>query len=185
MADIKNKTVYILMGPSGSGKTTLGEYLKDMGIPELVSHTTRPPRKGEVEGISYYFVSDEEFDQLNKIEESPYSGKHRYCLSQEELDKQFAAADKVFSIMDRVGAEEMRNKLPQGMVKVIYVDISLDDMLERMTNRGDDPEAIAERIAHAKNSNEFANREIADYVIQNKNTQLLYAFEDLCKIVAA
>lgn len=180
---MKNKTVYILMGPSGSGKTTLGKFLQDSGIPELISHTTRLPRKGEVDGKTYYFVNDNDFDNLDKIEETDYTGQHRYALAKEELESKFKQYDRVFTIMDRKGAEQIKEKLPYGTVKVIYIDVSLRQMMERMKKRGDKDEDILIRIDHAQRTNEFQNIEIADYVIENNNLE--EAVNHLLSIVAA
>ena len=73
------KRIYVLMGPSGSGKTTLGMKLREIGIPELISHSTRPMRKGEKHGNPYYFVTKSEFYLLEKIEQTCYAVNF-YCL---------------------------------------------------------------------------------------------------------
>jgi len=66
--------IYVIIGPSGSGKTTLGDYFRSLGMNELVSHTTRKMRPGEVDGISYHYVTEEEISVIDKIEESVYAG---------------------------------------------------------------------------------------------------------------
>ena len=76
--------IYIVMGPSGSGKTLVGEYLKEKGMKELVSHTTRLPRPGEVQGVSYHFVDEVTFQQTKKVEASAYSG-YWYGVSEKEV----------------------------------------------------------------------------------------------------
>lgn len=180
---MNNKTVYILIGPSGSGKTTLGLYLKSIGIPELVSHTTRGPRTSEVHGVSYYFINEKEMDLLDKVEESAYDGLHKYALSRSELETKLENFDKVFTIMDRDGVDQMRNRLPFGMVKIIYIDVSTKHMVERMTARGDSFEKIMGRVNHAHKSGEFKNSEIADFIIHND--VLEQSIAQLQKIVAA
>jgi len=76
--------IYIVMGPSGSGKTLVGEYLKEKGMKELVSHATRAPRQGEVDGISYHFVDVLTFQETEKVEESAYAGNW-YGVSKKEV----------------------------------------------------------------------------------------------------
>jgi len=68
--------IYILIGPSGSGKTAIGN---NSGLVELKSHTTRNKREGENEGNPYYFITEEEFFELDKVEETEYNGNY-YCL---------------------------------------------------------------------------------------------------------
>ena len=63
---VRRGTMFIIEGPSGTGKgTVIKEILaRDPHIKFSVSVTTRPPRKGEVNGVDYYFISDEEYDRL-------------------------------------------------------------------------------------------------------------------------
>ena len=70
---VRRGTMFIIEGPSGTGKgTVIKEILaRDPHIKFSVSVTTRPPRKGEVNGVDYYFISDEEYDRL-KTEDAFY-----------------------------------------------------------------------------------------------------------------
>jgi guanylate kinase len=162
------RKIYILMGGSGTGKTTLGNYLKEIGIPEMVSHATRPMRKGEEDAVTYYFISREEFDAIDKIEWTEYpkdSGK-LYCLSRHEVETKLNEFGKVFAITDRNGMEQVKEKYPNE-VEVIYVYISLETMEERMRARGDSEEAIQERLLQAKVTRELENMQFADHAIEN------------------
>jgi len=173
-----NKMIYLLMGPSGSGKTTLGNFLKENGIPELVSHTTRAKRKGEIEGKTYYYVSKETFDKIDKIEYSKYGGNY-YCLSKKEVEKKLDRYDKIFAIVDANGVKQVKNHFDN--VLVIYIDVTLKEMEERMIKRGDNKEDIEKRLKHAVINNEFDNKKYADIIIKNDNLQL--AKETLKNIV--
>jgi guanylate kinase len=166
------------MGPSGSGKTTLGNFLKENGIPELVSHTTRAKRKGEIEGKTYYYVSKETFDKIDKIEYSKYGGNY-YCLSKKEVEKKLDRYDKIFAIVDANGVKQVKNHFDN--VLVIYIDVTLKEMEERMIKRGDNKEDIEKRLKHAVINNEFDNKKYADIIIKNDNLQL--AKETLKNIV--
>jgi len=101
--------IYVIIGPSGSGKTTLGDYFRSLGLKELVSHTTRGMRPGESDGISYHFVTDEEFDLTDKIEESVYSG-NRYGVSKREVEEKLECGD-IFAVTDINGARAFRKSL--------------------------------------------------------------------------
>lgn len=169
---MNNKKLYCLVGASGSGKTTLAQYLKKDGVAELISHTTRQPREkdGEVHGVHYYFITDEEFDKIDKIEESPYAGEHRYCLSVDEVEGKFEKYDRLFTIVDLNGAMQIKDncKIRNIDVKIIYIQTDLDIMRKRMEARGDSEENIVKRLNFAQKSDELANGKYADYIIDNR-----------------
>ena len=167
-----NKTFYCLLGASGSGKTTLAKHLKKIGMEEVISHTTRKPREkdNEVHGVHYYFVTDEEFDKIEKIEESAYLGKSKYCISAKEMNAKFEKSDKLFTIVDLSGAQQVKeNCKTRGIdVKVIYIQTDLDTMRSRMESRGDSSEDINDRLCFARESKELENSKFADYIVDNR-----------------
>mgnify|MGYP000855199365 FL=1 len=158
--------IYALLGPSGSGKTTLAQYLKELDIPELVSHTTRLMRPGEAQGKTYYFVKHEDFVQIEMVEQTKYD-LNLYGTSKREVERVLSSSTCAFTIVDKHGAEQFKN-LYGDLVKIIYVYVPVKLAAERMRARGDDEDAIADRIRHAFRSGEFDNLEIADYCIVNK-----------------
>lgn len=176
MSNLKKdvKTLFCLVGASGSGKTTIAQYMKKMGMVELVSHTTRAPREkdGEIHGVHYYFVTDEEFDKIDKIEESAYIGEYRYGISVNEVNSKFEISSKLFTIVDLYGANHIKAKCVELNVdvKVIYVQSDLEIMEERMINRGDSLESVNKRLAFAKSSKELENDKYADYIIDNRGS---------------
>lgn len=157
--------IYILTGPSGAGKTTLGKELKKHRIPEVVSHTTRPMRVGEIDGVDYNFVTLSEFEKLEKIESSTYAGNH-YCVSKSEIEDKLRGNFDVFIITDLPGAMKIREAYPT-LVKIIYVSIEKDEMIERMKRRGDSEAEIEKRIKYTLEVNELHNHVYADHVINN------------------
>lgn len=161
--------IYLLLGPSGSGKTTLGAHLKEMGIPELISHSTRQPRPGEYDENPYYFVTHEQFALIPMIESTEYNG-NLYGTSRQTVDFVLNFNNHAFAIVDKHGCEEFK-RLYADSVKVIYVYVSPDDVWDRMILRGDKPRDVHERIVHAEKTGEFNNLEIADYCIVNKDLQ--------------
>lgn len=159
--------IYLLLGPSGSGKTTLSQCLKETGIPELISHSTRPMRKGESEGSPYYFVTREQFEQIPMIESTEYNF-NLYGTSIAEVERVLSSSTCAFTIVDKHGAEQFKN-LYGDLVKIIYVYVPVKLAVERMRARGDDEDSIADRIRYAFRSGEFDNLEFADYCIINKD----------------
>lgn len=166
LQDEKAKTIYLLIGPSGSGKTTLGNCLKQLGIPEIVSHTTRPKRKGESLGNPYYFVTLSDFLEIDMIEHTEYNG-FLYGTSVAEIESKLSDNRNTYAIVNSDGVRAFKDQYGE-IVKVIYVYASAKQLVENMRKRGDDEDSIAERIIHAYKTGEFDNIELADYCIINK-----------------
>ena len=159
------KKIFILVGPSGSGKTTLGRYLESLGIPELISHTTRKPRKGEIEGKTYYFINKKEFDKIEKIEYSEYAGNY-YCLSKKEIDNKLNQYNTVFAITDIHGMRQVKKQYPEETIS-IFIEVTMDEMIDRMLQRGDNEDNIAKRMSNAVLNNELENGKYCDYIVRN------------------
>lgn len=162
------KQIFILVGPSGSGKTTLGKMLEErMGIPEVISHTTRKPRVGEVNGRDYYFVSDKTFHSLDKIESVVYAG-NSYCVSREEIDNKLKINEKIYVVTDINGAMQVKKAYGE-IVTIIFISLSLIRMGWRMFKRGDSFGKIKDRILYCIRNKEGKNHSHADYVIVNNH----------------
>ena len=88
----------LLIGPSASGKTEISKLLGlRYGISKAITHTTRAPRNGEVYGVDYYFVQEEDFLQLMKrgafVENTVYNGNHYGCSKAEIADDKVVVVD--------------------------------------------------------------------------------------------
>lgn len=174
------KRIFILVGPSGSGKSTLGLHLKELGIPELISHTTREKRKGEEDGVDYNFVTKEDFDKVGKIEYNRYAGNY-YCLSREEVESKLKDNNYVFAITDINGMRQVKAQYPKETVS-IFISVTKIEMLERMRARGDSESNTFKRIRNAVESEEFKNSQYCDYVVRNDDLDM--AFLRLDRIIS-
>jgi len=132
--------IYLLIGPSGSGKTTLAQCLKELGIPEL---------------------------QIEMIEQMTYN-LNLYGTSKQEVERVLSSSGSAFAIVDKHGVEQYK-AIYGDLVKAIYVWVPVELAAERMRQRGDDDDSIADRIRHAFRSGEFDNLDLADFVIVNKD----------------
>lgn len=149
----------VVSAPSGGGKTTLCERLlgEFQEIIYSVSCTTRPPREGEVDGIDYYFISEQEFERRLKegefLEHAVVHG-HRYGTLRRFIEKGFATGRDVLMDIDVQGAAQIRRYLaalpPHDPLRSGFVDIfiappSLEVLRKRLHLRGKDAEDVIER----------------------------------------
>jgi len=166
----KAGTLYIVSAPSGAGKTTLvGALLKNMpDIKASISHTTRPMRPGEKEGVNYHFVSEEMFLSLiNKEAFLEYAQvfNHFYGTSKEWVEKTLSGGIDVILEIDWQGAEQIRDLIPESK-SIFILPPSLEALEERLIKRGqDDPTVIKRRLAAAKE--EISHYMMADYLLIN------------------
>jgi guanylate kinase len=166
----KAGTLYIVSAPSGAGKTTLvGALLKKMpDVKASISHTTRPMRPGEKEGINYHFVSEETFLSLINKEaflEHAQVYNHFYGTSKEWVEKTLSEGIDVILEIDWQGAEQIRDLIPESK-SIFILPPSLEALEERLIKRGqDDPTVIKRRLAAAKE--EISHYMMADYLLIN------------------
>ncbi len=161
---MKRKTgcAIVLSGPSGVGKSTLIELVRKQ-LPELefsVSCTTRPPRTGEIDGVSYYFLSDAEFerrlDNGEFIEHAGVFAKRYGTLRREVLDRVAAGRDVILDI-DVQGAMQIKAaaardaELAAAVEFVFIVPPSIEVLEQRLRGRGtDSEEQIQLRLSKAR-----------------------------------
>lgn len=136
----------ILSGPSGTGKTTLCQRLMEK-LPELkfnVSHTTRVPRKNEINGIDYHFISIHEFQTMLEhgdfLEWTNFNGNF-YGTSLESLKNSRENGNDIILELDVQGAKNL-NKLEFPGVFIFLIPPSIEELNSRLTNRGTESEAI-------------------------------------------
>lgn len=154
---------FILVGPSASGKNHLQTKMQTQGARAGVSHTTREPREGEVEGYDYYYINKETFLQMKDNNEFyemvEYNGNY-YGLTKEEFD----SCDVV--ILNASGVNSIAPEDRAGSF-VIFVDIPQQIRVKRMECRGWDEKTINRRLAD--DFLEFSEFKNYDLKITNPN----------------
>jgi guanylate kinase len=176
--------VFVITGPSGVGKGTLIRGLLER-VPELelsVSATTRAPRPGEVDGVDYRFMSQEEFKRhaaaASFVEHAEYSG-NRYGTLRSELERRLDAGVPVVLEIEVQGARQVREAMPDA-VAVFIAPPSRDALRARLVGRGTDaPEQVDERLRTADRELE-AQPEFGHVVV---NDRLEEATDQLVEIV--
>lgn len=153
---IKKHKIILLIGASGSGKSTIGKALEDRFIPQLISYTTRPIRKGEIEDEDYYFTNKDWLDKFTTnddiAERTTYDG-NEYGLFCMEIERVIEQGDAYF-VCNKDGAEQIINIYGNDVIP-FWLNVDEETMRYRMGKRGDSKDNIDARIKHAKENNEF------------------------------
>ena len=178
--------VLIITAPSGAGKSSLVEALvrQDSDIAISISHTTRNPRPGDVDGRQYHFIDEADFLQKQQrgdfLEWAHVHGNYYGTSRQTILERVKAGYDTVLEI-DWQGAAQIRQLLPEA-VSVFILPPSMEVLEERLKKRGQDSlEVIKKRLQVAKA--EISQAKSFDYVIINDDFEL--ALSQLVSIVRA
>ncbi|MCK5732020.1 MAG: guanylate kinase [Tenericutes bacterium] len=161
----------IISGPSGVGKGTIRKALFDISDNNFcysVSMTTRKPRKGEVDGQDYFFVSKEEFEKRIKengfLEYAEFVGEY-YGTPMDYIDKKIQAGKEVIIEVEVQGALQVHERLPEA-VFIFIVPPSKQALIQRLQNRGtDSPSIIKKRINKAEREYSLAYK--YDYIVVN------------------
>lgn len=142
-------TLYIVSAPSGAGKTSLVKALLDAQphVRVSVSHTTRPMRPGEVDGVNYHFVSREEFvERMERgefLEHAEVFG-NLYGTSQRWLEQTLNEGYDLILEIDWQGAQQVRRLMPQAK-SIFILPPTQEALRQRLTNRGQDSDEVIEK----------------------------------------
>ncbi len=178
----------VLSSPSGAGKTTLTRMLLER-CPELrfsVSHTTRAPRAGEVDGADYHFVDRTQFQDLVArgafLEWAEVHG-NLYGTSSAEIDRARASSGctgMIFDI-DYQGARQIKSKVAD-VVTAFLLPPSMHELERRLRGRASETEETLQRRYNVA-KREIEHYALFDYVVINEEIQR--AFDELRSIVVA
>lgn len=171
-------TLFIVSGPSGAGKTTLinavRHQLEPIGIRLYfsVSHTTRKAREGEVDGVSYHFVTRQAFeDMVSKGEflEWAHVHDHQYGTSVAEVSGRLDSGQDVILDIDYQGAKQIagRPHLNERSLNVFIFPPSLDVLEQRLRDRGLNTEAEIDTRLRKAIAEIDAGKEFYKYIIIN------------------
>lgn len=176
----RSAKLFVVSGPSGVGKGTLVSLLRDkrpnLGL--TVSATTRSPRPGEVDGVAYYFLSDEEFKKrVDAGEFLEWAHVHGHCYGtlKSEVDRLISAGQSVVLEIDVQGGLMVHNQYPNAIL-VFIKPPSFEELEQRLRGRGtEDEKTISTRLSNASREMEYAN----DYTVCIVNDNLETALSKL------
>jgi guanylate kinase len=184
---VRRGTLIVIAGPSGVGKGTVVHRLLARDADRFalsVSVTTREPRPGEIDGVHYRFVSDDEFDRLIErgelLEWAEIVG-HRSGTPRRPVQELLDAGRDVILEIDVHGAEQIRDRVPEALL-IFLKPPTLDELERRLRGRGTESEASIRRRL------DLAAREVASaswFPSTVQNDEVERATDDVAAIIDA
>lgn len=161
--------IVVIGGPSGSGKSTTGSLLEQHGWHRMITVTTREPRPGELDGVDYWFLTPEQYDQSDMdgalAEKTVYAGNAiRYGIFRTDMEAARRRPGVTYVILDVVGLRTLRDYYGGG-VSGLFLVANKSALQSRMIVRGDAPESIQQRLRSF--AAELATADEFDWQINN------------------
>ncbi len=167
---MKRGNLFVVSGPSGAGKGTVCKALleKRDDVVMSVSATSRAPRPGEIDGVHYFFISEQQFrdkiDAGQMMEHAVFCGNY-YGTPKAYVDEMLDAGKNVILEIEVQGAMQVRAKHPEG-VYIFVLPPSMHELRERLIGRGTEPaEVVEERLKTA--AWEFGHIQKYNYILLN------------------
>lgn len=170
----KKGVITVISGFSGAGKGTIVKKMADQyGYAVSISATTRAPREGEVDGIHYFFKTNEEFEAMIKQDQLiEYAGyvDHYYGTPKEYVMQQLAQGIDVILEIEMQGAIQIKKRYPEATL-VFITPPSFAELRNRLIGRGtESEEVIAKRLHRAAEECEYMEQ--YDYIVVNDHLDL-------------
>lgn len=173
LSTMRGKLV-IFSAPSGSGKSTIIKNLLEANVPLSfsISATSRPPRGTEVDGVEYFFLSEQQFKEKIKNNEfleymEVYPGRF-YGTLRSQVEKQLASGENIVLDVDVCGGCNIKNIYGEQALSIFIQPPSIEELRRRLEKRGtDSAEVIERRIERAEYELSFAPK--FDKVIINND----------------
>jgi guanylate kinase len=174
--DEKNIMV-ILSSPSGAGKTTITKKIqqKYQSFKISVSHTTRKPRSNEIDGVDYFFISNEKFKRFieeGKFYEYAKIFENYYGTLKKSVDEMFKKNDIIFDI-DWQGTKQLSQFQNLKLIKIFLIPPNKEELKQRLVRRNQDSFQEVEKRFKAFDS-DIKHWQDYDYVIINENLENCY-----------
>jgi guanylate kinase len=180
--------VVVISGLSGVGKDVVMRGIREQGyiFHRVVTVTTRPPRPGEVDGVDYRFVSQDEYQAMldgGELLENAVVYGNLYGVPESEIKEALNRGRDAVLRIDVQGAQTIKEKMPEAIL-VFLTASSMEELRRRLMGRGkDSPEEMKRRMNTARD--EMRYLPIFDYVVINRDGRLNEAVREVMAIVTA
>jgi guanylate kinase len=182
----RTSRLVVLAGPTAVGKGTVSAFIRE-NYPDVllsVSATTRKPRPGEIDGVHYFFLSDEEFDTLVEnnelLEWATVHNSYRYGTPRPPVDAALAEGQRVLLEIDLQGARQVRTTMPEAVL-VFLLPPTWDELVRRLIGRGTEEPAEQQRRLDTARV-ELAAQDEFDYKVVN--TEVSEAAREVVELMA-
>ena len=178
MSELNEGIVVILSSPSGAGKTTLTKKISSEDNYSIsISHTTRKPRVNEIDGLDYFFVSNDKFEKLiteNKFLEHAKVFNNYYGSLKDSVINKLNNGENVLFDIDWQGTEQIKKKnLKYKIITIFILPPSKDELFKRLLNREQkDKNTANERMKQF--NKDLVHWENYDFVVINDNLENCY-----------
>ena len=176
----------VVSGPSGVGKDSAIQALKRRNLPlhVVVTTTNRKPRPGEVDGVDYYFISTERFEEMihndELIEHAVVYGDYK-GVPKSQIREAFATGKDVILRVDVQGAARMRQLFPEAIL-IFLMPANMEEWIQRLRDRqSETTESLHRRVETARR--EMEQLKEFDYVVVNANCLLEEAVDNIVAII--
>ena len=183
-----NPLLIVISGPSGVGKDSVLEEMKSRGLPFhfVITATTRSPRLEETDGADYFFLSQDEFARMideGELLEYAVVYQDYKGIPKSQVRKALASGKNVIMRIDVQGAETVR-KLAKDALMIFLTPQNEEELINRLENRNtEDNESLKLRIATTRQ--EYNKIDLFDYIVVNKDEQLMVAVDMIEAIIKA
>lgn len=176
--------LFVMVGPAGAGKNAImNEVLRQLpDLRQVPTATTRPMRDTEAQGREHQFVSEAEFHKLELIE-SKTIHNHLYGTPRATIENAMHEGRDLIADIDVLGATDLHHTYPNNTILVFVQPPSVDDLIKRMSIRGESQEEIDTRLKRVEMEMQYAPQ--CDYLITNYQNQLSQSSAILYGIVLA
>jgi len=175
MKKVDDSIMVILSSPSGAGKTTITKKIqqKYQNFKISVSHTTRKPRTNEVDGIDYFFVSKDEFEELIKKKEFYEHAKifeNYYGTSKKSVKNILDKKNDILFDIDWQGTQQLSKFKELNLIKIFILPPNKKELEKRLISRNQDKEETVNKRLKSY-SNDIIHWHDYDYVVINDNLE--------------